>query len=749
LLGCGVTPWPSPPPDWADIPTLPETIDLDAGDYDDVLLTPSAVGSSEPDVIVSAEPVFCCNPLSVDFSAEVPDISSQTRVVYSWDFGDGKTSQGRSVRHTYAWPGEYPVTVTAKLPDGRTITAARTLKLTPDGTLPDGWTSDSEGTPDAGSAPENSSGDGPDGNPALTVDAGPDQSVYPGEIVTLQAVAAAAAPVALMVYQWSQTGGTPVELDEPRSSRVRFEAPSAPNGVEALTFLVRVSVDGVAATDDVQVFVEPSEGLFAENRPPVVAAQQMSVAENQPVLLTLRGSDADGDDLTFSIVIPPARGSLGPPDNRPVDSATVLYTPPPGYAGIETFSFQAADGKAVSGVVRFTVMIASPIPAATVGDGEYLVATGRPGELALETIEGGDVVVRFEITLPPAHGTLGPIQALSPSRAVVVYSPDSEFFGEDSFRYRAASEGGASNEGTIRLQVRSLVIPWMEVNYPTSDAARLFGPESGAQPGMSSLDYCLAGLESWASVTDTVIITTAPNAIDALYPPLMARKPPHLNIIGGIKTYTLPGAWLEDTRPYDFADAEEWRRITERLERISEWTGNNIVVLENETTLQPFNRGEKSIDIARLYHALKPLNDSGLVTWSWVPWILLDNPAFPSREMETTRLVATMAGALPRNKFMVDFDSWYESQDWDRVGREKMNRLVRPERVQDGFFVTPSGWMAPSGIPKRCFNPAEAIARIETVRKDLIRVYPGGVYWLSVAREFARLSPPFAQPPER
>ncbi|MFO7897916.1 MAG: PKD domain-containing protein [Planctomycetota bacterium] len=53
------------------------------------------------------EPVLAGKP--VEFSAE-PSLGRIDR--YQWRFGDGKTAAGRKVRHTFARPGVYPVTLT-------------------------------------------------------------------------------------------------------------------------------------------------------------------------------------------------------------------------------------------------------------------------------------------------------------------------------------------------------------------------------------------------------------------------------------------------------------------------------------------------------------------------------------------------------------------------------------------------------------------------------------------------------------
>src|SRR5690606_17015902 len=78
--------------------------------------------------------------------------------------------------------------------------------------------------------------------------------------------------------------------------------------------------------------------VTAVNDAPVAHDQQVMVAEDAAVSITLTGSDVDGDALTFSVVTGPAHGTLaGTPPN-------LVYTPAPDFAGSDSFTFAATDG---------------------------------------------------------------------------------------------------------------------------------------------------------------------------------------------------------------------------------------------------------------------------------------------------------------------------------------------------------------------------------------------------------------------
>src|SRR5438045_3322383 len=71
----------------------------------------------------------------------------------------------------------------------------------------------------------------------------------------------------------------------------------------------------------------------------------------------MTASDADGDSLTFSIVTPPAHGTLSAIFNPTPTSAQVTYTPNANYNGGDSFTFQADDGKGGTSTGTVTITI--------------------------------------------------------------------------------------------------------------------------------------------------------------------------------------------------------------------------------------------------------------------------------------------------------------------------------------------------------------------------------------------------------
>ncbi|HEY7030136.1 MAG TPA: Ig-like domain-containing protein, partial [Thermomicrobiales bacterium] len=135
-----------------------------------------------------------------------------------------------------------------------------------------------------------------------------------------------------------------------------FQAP----GENAVTLCVQPS-NGILSyppcgPNQTQLVIPPRQ------RAPVAADQSVSTNEDTPKVITLSATDADDDNLTFSIVDQPAHGtlgSLGAPDCSAANvcTATVTYTPDTDYFGSDSFTFNANDGDADSNVATVSITI--------------------------------------------------------------------------------------------------------------------------------------------------------------------------------------------------------------------------------------------------------------------------------------------------------------------------------------------------------------------------------------------------------
>ncbi|MEM1080695.1 MAG: Ig-like domain-containing protein [Pseudomonadota bacterium] len=97
--------------------------------------------------------------------------------------------------------------------------------------------------------------------------------------------------------------------------------------------------------------------VISINVPPVADNQTVSINEDTVDLITMTGSDLNGQSLDFSIATGPSNGSLGFIKQFSDTSAEVLYTPDPDFNGSDSFTFFVNDGFEDSAVAIVTINV--------------------------------------------------------------------------------------------------------------------------------------------------------------------------------------------------------------------------------------------------------------------------------------------------------------------------------------------------------------------------------------------------------
>lgn len=94
-----------------------------------------------------------------------------------------------------------------------------------------------------------------------------------------------------------------------------------------------------------------SSGTDSGNESPAADNRTVTTDEDTAIEITLTGSDADGDALTYSIVSGPLSGTLSgtAPD--------LTYTPNTGFSGTDSFTFKVNDGTADSDSANVTIIV--------------------------------------------------------------------------------------------------------------------------------------------------------------------------------------------------------------------------------------------------------------------------------------------------------------------------------------------------------------------------------------------------------
>jgi autotransporter-associated beta strand protein len=183
--------------------------------------------------------------------------------------------------------------------------------------------------------------------------------------------------------------------------------------------------------------------------------------------------DTAGSPLTVLLVAGPAHGTL----SLNADGS-FLYTPAAGYAGPDSFSYQANDGLVNSNAATVSITV-NPLPAAA--NQSYVTDQGLPLSLAAPGVllgaTGGGPLTAVLVT-GPGHGTL----ALQ-SDGSFLYTPAAGYTGPDSFSYQANDGLVNSNAATVSITVNPLPVATNE-SYVTDQGVAL----SVAGPGVLAND---------------------------------------------------------------------------------------------------------------------------------------------------------------------------------------------------------------------------------------------------------------------
>jgi hypothetical protein len=144
-------------------------------------------------------------------------------------------------------------------------------------------------------------GGGGGGNPAapLQVDAGPDQSVYQGQTVTLDGSSSSTAPgETITSYLWEQVAGTTVVLNNNTAANPTFTAPFASTPTEDLQFeLVVTDSRDSTASDNVSVTVFWAQDDFSTDTREFYDTQAAFLDNTSPVPMPQFNYDPVGERL--------------------------------------------------------------------------------------------------------------------------------------------------------------------------------------------------------------------------------------------------------------------------------------------------------------------------------------------------------------------------------------------------------------------------------------------------------------------
>ena len=187
------------------------------------------------------------------------------------------------------------------------------------------------------------------------------------------------------------------------------------------------------------------------NFPEFTSDSSFSAEENQTAIGTVTATDADGDTLTYSI-----SGS-----DITINSSTgaIVFASAPNYETKSSYSatVTVSDG-ANSTTQDITVNVTDVTEAVAVDDS----SSGIEDDNIRVDVLINDTFISSDVTLTATDGTNMSVEVQNDATSVaeyghptIIYSPDANWFGTDTFTYTVSS-GGESDQGTVTVTVTSV-----------------------------------------------------------------------------------------------------------------------------------------------------------------------------------------------------------------------------------------------------------------------------------------------------
>lgn len=263
--------------------------------------------------------------------------------------------------------------------------------------------------------------------------------------------------------QWGAAVGTGVFADSKLEKEVVFHPKSG--RYVRLRVLSEISGDANCAVAELSV-LQGAAVVVAVNQAPIAVSKSLTTGEDSPLAIVLDASDPDGNALSYTVVTPPAHGTLSG------TAPNLSYVPAANYQGSDGFTFTANDGAADSAVATVNLTVTPVNDAPVFAANPILVPDAREGtayagqSLAGQAADGdsGDVLTYSKVS--------GPAWLQVAASGDLSGTPDSGSAGLNTFVVRATDRAAATGDAELRINVISLLpLPWMTAEVGTGQLA--------------------------------------------------------------------------------------------------------------------------------------------------------------------------------------------------------------------------------------------------------------------------------------
>jgi VCBS repeat-containing protein len=186
-----------------------------------------------------------------------------------------------------------------------------------------------------------------------------------------------------------------------------------------------------------------SIAVTAVNDAPVALNGVLTTNEDTQASGSLHATDVDSSTLTYSVTSGPQHGVV-----QLLDNGNYTYTPQADFFGSDSFTFKASDGALLSDAATLAITVNPVNDAPRAVNGTVSTAEDTPVSGTLNAVDVDGDTLTFTVTQAPLHGV---VQLLS--NGSFTYTPQADYFGSDSFSFRARDGQLDSNVATVSIAV--------------------------------------------------------------------------------------------------------------------------------------------------------------------------------------------------------------------------------------------------------------------------------------------------------
>jgi hypothetical protein len=179
------------------------------------------------------------------------------------------------------------------------------------------------------------------------------------------------------------------------------------------------------------------------NTAPTTSNVSASTKEDTSQSVTLVGSDANSDPLTYSMVSQPAHGTVS------ISGSSATYTPSADFNGTDSFTYKANDGALNSNTATVNLSITAVNDAPVANPATASVTAGVSKKITLSGTDVDSKTLTASISTQPQHGSV------SVNGLIATYTANANHSGTDTFAYTLSDGSATSTPASVTLTVNA------------------------------------------------------------------------------------------------------------------------------------------------------------------------------------------------------------------------------------------------------------------------------------------------------